>query len=649
MAVCLVTAAAGQNFDTSGNGSLKGDYFVREVLITGQNTNGGISSATSVIGVATFDGAGNYKFTGQTSSTGALGTATPKTSTGSYGAAANGLFYMQSVVDSTQYAYGGVSAIGPSAIVASATENSNNDILIAIPAGANIGAAAFKGAYTAGYIDFPNADVTMVRQATLSLNADGAGNLGSVAVTGTALNLGGKQTMQTVPAVTYTLAGEGVGVANFGAASTSQLISGTKTFYLSADGNIILAANPAGFDLMVGLRSFSGSATNASWSGEYFTAGFEDTVTGGTTTTHALDAFYGSWNSTGQGTAVAHDRFQTFTPSEQVFDYTFNTQYSVQTNGTVTPSDLSYQFTLGLNGQGFIATGTGGLYTLLVGFGTPKYSGPGVYLNPLGVVNAANYAPITNPVAPGEIVTLFGSGLASGNATATTFPLPTTLAGTQVTINGQAAPLYYVTPTQIALFVPQAIGPNNNVNNATFKVINNGTTSNAVTVYTNYTAPGVFSANGNGIGAAAAQHADYSLITSSNPAKIGDTVVLYGGGLGTVTPAVADGAPAPSNPPAKIDDMDYVDFGGQQQTIAFAGLTPGLAGLYQLNTTIVNGTASGDQFVNVSTPDAYTSQTTIAVAGSSTAMLRRSALATHLANSTKPMSRALSGRARRGL
>jgi uncharacterized protein (TIGR03437 family) len=35
-----------------------------------------------------------------------------------------------------------------------------------------------------------------------------------------------------------------------------------------------------------------------------------------------------------------------------------------------------------------------------------------VYLNPLGVVSAANYAPITNPVAPGEIITLFGSGLA---------------------------------------------------------------------------------------------------------------------------------------------------------------------------------------------------------------------------------------------
>jgi uncharacterized protein (TIGR03437 family) len=86
----------------------------------------------------------------------------------------------------------------------------------------------------------------------------------------------------------------------------------------------------------------------------------------------------------------------------------------------------------------------------MVGFGTPKFSGSGVYLNPIGVVNAASFAPITNPIAPGEVITLFGSGLAASSVNASSVPLPTTLGNTQVNINGIAAPLYYVTPTQIA-------------------------------------------------------------------------------------------------------------------------------------------------------------------------------------------------------
>jgi uncharacterized protein (TIGR03437 family) len=154
--------------------------------------------------------------------------------------------------------------------------------------------------------------------------------------------------------------------------------------------------------------------------------------------------------------------------------------------------------------------------------------------------------------------------LPPGATSAPSLPLPTTLSGVQVTINGQAAPLFYVTPGQIAALVPQAITPANNVFYATVQVVNNNTKSNAVTVYTNYTAPGVFSAGGNGIGLAAAQLANYSLVTSSNPAAVGSTVVLYATGLGTVSPTVADGAAAPSSPPATATDTGAV----------YVGLTP---------------------------------------------------------------------------
>jgi uncharacterized protein (TIGR03437 family) len=603
--------AFGQKADTSNNAAVHGDYFIREILITGQNADGTITSASSAIGLATFDGAGNYKFAGATGS---------NNSTGVYGVGSNGLMYIQSFVDGTQTAWGGLSGVGPTAFVASATEGTSGDIILAIPAGTSASAASLSGNYTAGYVSFPGANVTQVRQASFGFTANGAGNLSNVAVSGTALNLGGTTVLQTISGATYTLTGEGTGALNLGTASSSQVLSGSLNFYLSADGNIFMAGTPGGDDLIVGARAFGGTASNSGWNNVYFTGALEDTVSG---TTHSLDAFYGSWNANGQGVSISHERSQSLIFG--VSDYTFDSLATVQGNATVAPQDIPYIVTLAAGGKVFIATGTSGLYSLMIGFATPTNSGTGVYLNPLGVVNAANYAPITNPIAPGEIITLFGSGLAPGTTKAPGLPLPTTLGGVQVMINGQAAPLFYVTPGQIAAQVPQAITPANNVEFATVQVINNNVTSNAVTVYTNYTAPGLFSAGGNGIGPAAAQLANFSLVTSSNPAPVGSTVVFYATGLGTVSPAVADGAAAPSNPPATATDVDAV-FVGQQENILFNGLTPGLAGLFQLNTSIVSGTPTGTPFSDIETPDAYSSLTTLAVGGTSTAMARSHAL-----------------------
>jgi uncharacterized protein (TIGR03437 family) len=211
---------------------------------------------------------------------------------------------------------------------------------------------------------------------------------------------------------------------------------------------------------------------------------------------------------------------------------------------------------------------------------------------------------------------LFGTGFAAGLVLAPSVPLPRTLSGVQVFINGQAVPLVYVSPTQIVAQVPQAITPANMVNYATLQVVNNNVKSNTVTVRTSYTSPGVFSFTGNGVGFAAAQRQNYSLITASNAAQIGETIVLYATGLGTTNPAVADGAAAPSTLPlAMTSDMDVVNLGLQAGKVVFNGLTPTDVGLYQLNTTVLPGTPMGTILADISTPDAYTSQTTVAVSG----------------------------------
>ena len=59
-----------------------------------------------------------------------------------------------------------------------------------------------------------------------------------------------------------------------------------------------------------------------------------------------------------------------------------------------------------------------GAYEIYFGVQAPALTGTGVFLNPLGVVNAASSAPPGNPISPGEFVTLFGTGLAKSNQTA---------------------------------------------------------------------------------------------------------------------------------------------------------------------------------------------------------------------------------------
>jgi hypothetical protein len=77
---------------------------------------------------------------------------------------------------------------------------------------------------------------------------------------------------------------------------------------------------------------------------------------------------------------------------------------------------------------------------------------------------------------------------------------------------------------------------------------------------------------------------------------------------------------------ATDSSLDQVLVGGAQETVTFNGLTPGLAGLFQLNTGIVGSTPLGADLAGIATPDAITSEATLAVgaAGGSVAGMVRS-------------------------
>jgi hypothetical protein len=124
-------------------------------------------------------------------------------------------------------------------------------------------------------------------------------------------------------------------------------------------------------------------------------------------------------------------------------------------------SDLSHQLYQGTVGSSVkfstptIANGKVYVGTLdsLVVFGLQSQAAGSV----AAVVNADGFQP--GPVPPGSIVALFGSNLAPAAMLASRVPWPSILGGTSVFINGVAAPVGYVSPTQVNAQVPYNTEP----------------------------------------------------------------------------------------------------------------------------------------------------------------------------------------------
>ena len=590
-----VWGAHAQNIDSSGNSSLNGSFFVRQISLTVDHTTGLTNAAYCVYGTIVFDGNGNYTFNGQLASAGSAGVS-PYSVSGVYSVQSNGIAALQSLLDNSANIFG---AVAQGVFSGSSTQSAvYADEMVAIPAGTSSSLTALKGAYNFGTIEFLQSDLT-ARDSYFTINADGNGNIAAFTLNGAAANQNNANVTQTVSATTYSLTGNGTGTWNLPA---GDLIANSKVFYISSDGNFVIAGGFDTFDLEIGIRASAMPANNATFSGVYFVTGLETNAAG-------LNAFAGSINATGAGESLWHLRVNSLVNGS--YSNTHDLPYSV-TNGSISQPTAHYSFAL--SGQAFVVVGTGPEYQLSLGLHAPQYSGAGVYLNPLGIVNAANLAPITNPVSPGEFVSLFGTGLASGTAQAQSLPISTLLGGVQVLVNGTFMPVQYVSSTQINALVPFELDVRNS-SFATFQVIDNGIASNSVSVFSAATSPGVFSINQTGTGPAAVLHADYTPVSSASPAKAGETVQLFLAGLGTVTPNAGDGAAGSGNPLNLVNARTSVQIGGQstKASVAFSGLAPGFAGLYQVNFVIPSGLTSGNNSLTISTPQGITSQTMIAI------------------------------------
>ena len=246
----------------------------------------------------------------------------------------------------------------------------------------------------------------------------------------------------------------------------------------------------------------------------------------------------------------------------------------------------------------------GSLTLAFTGSGHATFTYPG-----LAVENAAG---ISGGAPPGSLFSIYGYGMSTGKAQAESTTWPTTLASSQVTVNGELAPLYYADNTalgseglinaQMPLDVPPGV--------ATVVVKNGTAVSNAVAITVPSTAnPGVFIYGTNH--ASAQNFPSYDLNSATTPAKAGTVIVVYftGGGAVQGASSLTTGHPTPSKTFPLVTANYSVTIAGISASVDYIGLTPTLIGVYQAD-IVVPAIASGDHNL-VITIDGVASNTTV--------------------------------------
>jgi uncharacterized protein (TIGR03437 family) len=212
------------------------------------------------------------------------------------------------------------------------------------------------------------------------------------------------------------------------------------------------------------------------------------------------------------------------------------------------------------------------------------------------VQNAASFQP---EITSGSWVSLYGTNLATTSrmwypAEFTGNLLPLYVGNVTVTVAGQPAPVYYVSPDQVNIQAPANLTPGP----AAVVVTHDGGASNTVIAQVAAESGGLFTYSAGGKTYAAATFpnsvalGDPSVLPGTVAAKPGDFLQLFGTGFGASQAGVIISAPTP------LATLPTVTIGGVPATVAYAGLVG--AGLFQLNVQIPQSIAAGNQPIVVS-------------------------------------------------
>lgn len=216
------------------------------------------------------------------------------------------------------------------------------------------------------------------------------------------------------------------------------------------------------------------------------------------------------------------------------------------------------------------------------------------------VLNAADSTP---GMAPGSLISLYGEALSPVNIATREIPLPTALGESCLTINGIPSPVLFVSPAQVNAQVPYQL-----VGNVTLVLRTPGGVSDNYNLTILPGAPAVF----RGVAETPSGYLEYATImrkangqpaTLANPLRVGDQITIYLTGLGSTNPAVETGAPASGPAPAIVPAA--VTIGGVPIPIHFAGLSPGMVGVYQIDAEIPGAAPTGVDLPLVITQGGY--------------------------------------------
>jgi len=193
------------------------------------------------------------------------------------------------------------------------------------------------------------------------------------------------------------------------------------------------------------------------------------------------------------------------------------------------------------------------------------------------------------PLAPGTLIQIGGTSLATADATPSDMPLPTVVNGTSVLIGAYSAPLISLSDGTLTAQMPVPLAANSQY--PVVVIVNNAiSTPDTITVAAN--TPGIQATPD---GYATAQHPDGTAVNTAAPAAPGEVISIFLSGLGATDPAVASGTLAPAiEPLARITTPAAVTLDGNPVDVGFAGLAAVQVGLYRIDLTVPLDAGAGD-------------------------------------------------------
>jgi uncharacterized protein (TIGR03437 family) len=224
-----------------------------------------------------------------------------------------------------------------------------------------------------------------------------------------------------------------------------------------------------------------------------------------------------------------------------------------------------------------------------------------------GILNSGSW---TRSIAPGSLISIFGTNLSTGTASAAATPLPFELAGSSIVVNGSPAPLLYVSPTQINAQVPYET----RTGAASLTIKSGKVTGEPVAFNVVANGPGVMMIpqTNHALGV---NYPEGSINSAQHPATPGEFLILYIIGQGQVDNPVPTGAAAPFSPLSNALAPVRAIIGGQDAQVLFAGLLPGYVGVLQVN-LLVPLVPSGEHVLQVTIGEASANATTVSIGGS---------------------------------